>query len=183
MSAEVVAAVRAAVHHRVIVVNNTYELAPWADLLYAADGKWWEVNHKATLKFYGLKVTCTPVPFDDVLQLRDTGRDGFDPDPSCVRTGGNSGYQAVHVAAHLGAARILLCGFDMHGGHWHERHKDPLREHGEGIYARWIQRFETLAPPLKERGVEVINCTPGSALHVWPHETLESALQLERIAA
>mgnify|MGYP001617909464 CR=1 FL=1 len=32
---------------RVIAVNNAYELAPWADILYFADRHWWECNNRA----------------------------------------------------------------------------------------------------------------------------------------
>ena len=184
MSAEVVERVRYVPNHHVIVVNNTFRLAPWADILYAADAAWWEKNKKDALVFSGLKVTCTDNPFPEVLKLREGAREGFDPDPGVVCTGGNSGYQAIHLAAHLGSKRILLCGFDLHGGHWHDRHEYPLRDHGEGIYLKWIEAFKTLAPPLAALGIEVINCTPGSLLKVWPFMPLDEALgSLKRIAA
>jgi hypothetical protein len=159
---------------RTIAVNNTWKLAPWADILYAADAAWW--NHYHGMTFKGLKVALERTRFDDVLCLRNTGRTGFDPDPACVRTGGNSGYQSIHVAAHAGAARILLCGFDMRGSHWHGKHVHGLRDHGEGIFAEWLERMETLKAPLAERGIEVVNCTPGSALKVWPNLPLEEVL-------
>ena len=89
----------------------------------------------------------------------------------------------MHIAAHAGCKRILLCGFDMHGGHWHERHVYPLREHGEGIFERWIARFETLAPELAKRGIETINCTPGSSLKCFPTMDLSEALEARAIAA
>jgi hypothetical protein len=176
MSADVAECVRRAATYRVIAVNNTFRLAPWADMLYAADAGWWSFHKKEALAFDGHKVTCTDNPFPEVLKLREGAREGFDADPGTVCTGGNSGYQAIHVAAHCGSTRILLCGFDMHGAHWHERHEPPLREHGEGLYAKWIARFATLAPPLAARGIEVINCTPGSALTVWPFVPLSEAL-------
>ena len=164
---------------RSIVVNSTFKLAPWADVLYAADALWWEVTRGAR-DFAGIKVGCdidrTIVP--GVQYLHFTGVEGFDPTPGCVRTGNNSGYQAVHVAAQAGCARILLCGFDMRGGHWHERHPRPLRDHGEGIYGGWIREFNKLAPILERRGVEVINCTPNSALTCFCCMSLDEARTL-----
>ena len=160
-----------------IVINNTFRLAPWADMLYAADALWWQTYYKNTQEFFGLKVSCSQVSFCDVLIVRNSGVEGFDPDPTAVRTGGNSGYQAIHIAAHAGAKRILLFGFDMHGTHWHGRHASPLRDHGEAIYPRWIKRFSTLAPELARRGIEVINCTPRSALKIWPHKNLEEVMK------
>jgi hypothetical protein len=176
MSAEIANVVRYAPTYRAIAVNNTHELAPWADMLYAADEAWWKRHREKALAFEGLKVTCTENSLPNVLRLREGARDGFDPDPGVVCTGGNSGYQAIHVAVHAGCKRILLCGFDMRGTHWHDPHQSPLRDHGDGIYAKWIEKFKTLVAPLAERGVDVINCTPGSALRVWPSRQLEEAL-------
>lgn len=160
-----------------IAVNNTFRLAPWASMLYAADANWWQCNPDA-LGFDGLRVSAEKV--SGVLLLRHTGAVGFEPDPSAVRTGGNSGYQAVHVAAHAGAKRILLCGFDMHdrgGSHWHGDHPHPLRNTGPALFERWCQRFEEMAGALSDRGIEVLNCTPGSALKAFPQVPLVVALQ------
>ena len=161
---------------RTIAINNTFRLAPWADMLYAADALWWMFTEWQG--FAGLKVTCDETATNDVLHVRHTGPQGFDPDPSCVKTGSNSGYQAIHIAAHAGCKRILLCGYDMRGGHWHEPHRRPLRDHGEGIYARWIPAFDTLKPELDKRWIEVINCTPGSALKCFPMMSLDEACAL-----
>lgn len=162
-----------------VAINNTFQLAPWADMLYAADAAWWTVHAQTALKFAGLKVTAhDSVPYAAVLALRNTGKEGFDPDPSAVRTGGNGGTTGVHIAAHGGAARILLCGFDMHGEgeHWHGRHPAPLRSTGEHTFRKWIRLFGLLAAELKARDIEVLNCTPGSALKCFPFMDLEKAL-------
>lgn len=180
MSKAVAEAVRAA-GLPTIVTNTTFRLAPWADMLYAADARWWEVYWKEVQSLPGLKVTCeADAPFHHVPELRlmkNTGREGFDPDPSCVRTGGNSGYQALHVAVHAGARRILLCGFDLRGDtHWHGRHPEPLRNAGEGLFPRWLEWYVTLYEALRPMDVEVLNCTPRSALQLWPNVELEDAI-------
>lgn len=163
---------------RTIVINNTFRLAPWADMLYAADALWW-TQTKDAREFAGLKVTCRikneSAPFSEVKQLQFTGVEGYDPTPGCVRTGNNSGYQAVHVAVQAGCNPILLCGFDMRGGHWHDRHAYPLRDAGEGIYGGWIRLFAKLAAELKQRGTQVYNCTPDSALQCFPKLTFDEA--------
>ena len=38
---------------RVIVVNNGYLLAPWADVLYAADARWWMLAQGRDAAFPG----------------------------------------------------------------------------------------------------------------------------------
>lgn len=168
-----------------IAINTTITLAPWATMLYAADGRWWEVNEAIARRFHGLKVCPDDQrpPLPDLLFLRDTGKTGFDPDPSSIRTGGNGAYAAIHIAAHAKAAKVLLCGVDMRGGHWHGPHPYPLRNAGEGIYQRWLPRFDTITEELKLRGVRVLNCSPGSALKCFESMSLEKALEEETTSA
>lgn len=149
-----------------IAINNTYQLAPFADLLYAADSDWWEVN-KGVPEFEGLRVCCQPT-VKGVLLLKHTGTKGFDENPGCIRTGSNSGYQALHIAVHAGAKRVLLFGFDMQGTHWHGEHKAPLRNTAQDTYEKFRMLFAELAPVLVKKGVSVVNCTPGSALTCFP---------------
>jgi hypothetical protein len=159
-----------------IAINDTFRLAPWAAMLYAADSSWWRIHQQEALKFAGLKVTCNnSVEFKAVHLLKQSGAEGFDPDPAAVRTGGNSGYQAIHVALHAKAKRILLLGFDMSdrdGHHWHGKHKQPLRTTDSNTYKIWCERFKAL----NKRGAEIINCTPASALTCFPKMELEAAL-------
>lgn len=156
---------------RVLVVNDAFRLAPWADLLYAADAAWWHVNAQEALAFAGLKMTCDQMtPFRQVKRIKQTGLDGYDPTPGCVRTGGNGGYQALHVTISEGAERVLLLGYDMKGTHYFGRHGPALRNTDPDTFKRWVARF----PALSGRGAEIINCTPGSALTCFPTSQLES---------
>lgn len=173
---------------RTIAINRTIELAPDADMFFAADWTVWKGSAelpalKATLaRFKGMKVAvfaggnkarASQMPPDDVFMLKHTGTSGFDDDPSCIRTGENSGYMAMHIAAHAGARRLLLFGFDMRPGHWHGRYPKGFYNTAAEQYGRWIKLFATLAPELAKRGVEVFNCTPGSALEVFPFLALD----------
>lgn len=177
MTAAVAAAVRAA-GAPAVVTNDTFELAPWADMLVANDAAWWVNRAQDALKFPGLKVSANDnCRFPQVLGLRSTGSEGFDPDPGCVRTGGNSGQTAAHIVAQGGARCVLLCGFDMRPtGHWHGPHPQPLRNTTPPTYSKWIRRFGTFAVEMQKRGIEVLNCTPGSALKCFPFVLLEDAL-------
>ena len=158
-----------------IVLNTTYQLATDADYVYAADPLWWdsEFGRNAFLLCKGWKVSMQsrsrmyPNVPKDVHVMRWGGTIGFDERPGYLRTGGFSGYQALHLAASMGATRILLYGFDCHGGHWHGKHPNPLGNPMQGTYERWIRNFEILAPLLTERGIEVINCTPNSKLECF----------------
>lgn len=175
MSQAVADAVRAA-GIPAIAINTTHRLAPWAWMLYAADREWWLHPGNADAQhFAGLKVCCQPVP--GVLQLRNAGSVGYSDEADCVHTLGNSGGQALQIAVKAGAARVLLCGFDMRdNGHWHGHHPAGLRDTEWQTYAEWVKRFEKIAPVLAQRGVDVVNVTPGSALTCFRTSTLEAEL-------
>lgn len=163
-----------------IGVNDAYRLAPWVDILYAADARWWAHHAEGVRALSAIKVCAqTEVRVEGVVSIKQTGIFGFDAHPARVRTGGNSGYQAVHVAIHTGAARILLFGFDMHGTHFFGRHPAPLRNPDADSLARWVERFAAL----NGRGAEIINCTPGSALDAFPIEDPFVALEASRAEA
>lgn len=105
--------------------------------------------------------------------------EGLSFDPETLHTGGNSGYQAINLAVLLGAARILLLGYDMKTGpngekHWHPDHAG--RNPGESQFSGWRAAFPTMLPDLARAGVAVINCTPGSALTCFPQARIEEFL-------
>jgi hypothetical protein len=178
---------------RVIAVNNqgidtdcdgvrVPAMAPWADILFAADAKWWRCYHERALKFAGRKVTIrTTLPWPEVYSLTPAfERTSYDPRPGYIVTGGNSGYMAVHLAVQLGARRILLLGFDMKSGangrrHWFGSH--PGKLNSKGSYATWRSAFEKFARVLDHMQVEVVNCTPGTALRCFKRASIEEAFR------
>jgi len=171
---------------RVIAVNDAYRLAPWADVLYAADAQWW-TWHAGVPTFHGPKYSVSssiPVTWPDVQILQNTGPLGLECAPTGLRTGYNSGYQAINLAVHFGAARILLLGYDMQpaaNGQTHFFGDHP--DHSLSPYGVMRLAFESIVQPLKEACVEAINCTPGSALTCFPCRRLDEALSSQQVAA
>ena len=180
MSASVAESVHAA-GIPAIAVNTTFRLVPWAWMLYAADTPWW--THKANadaLQFGGLKVSIEQCAGDKnappgVHQLVNAGRVGYSADPTCVHTLANSGAQAMQIAIKAGAAKVLLCGFDMHGGHWHGEHPQGLKANGRDSFDRWLAMFNEAAPLMK-KNADIVNCTPGSALKCFRSAPLAQEL-------
>jgi len=174
----------------VVVVNSALEFAPWADVLHACDFKWWRW-HKGAPAFAGLKFTLAEAAaeaFPDVTRLRNTGDEGLELDPTGIRTGKNGGYQAVNIAVHLGASRILLLGYDMKVGpkdrkYCHADHPGDVIDKKKDLerfrnrLAGFRTRFETIVAPLKTAGVEVVNCSRSTALRCFPQRPLEEALE------
>jgi len=166
---------------KVIAVNNGYLLAPWADVLYGCDQKWWKW-HPDALEFQGLKVTMTDPVHESIHQIRNGGPVGLCLKPDGLATGRNGGYQAINLAYHFGAKVILLVGYDMKLGekgevHWHEEHLKPTPK---TIFPGWIKHYNSIVEPLKEQGVRVINCTPGSALKCFEQMELDLAIERAR---
>lgn len=163
---------------RVIVVNDNYKLAPWADVLYACDYRWWD-HHKGVASFKGLKYALQKpaAKWRGVTVLQNTGPDGLERKPNGLKTGRNSGYQALNLAFHLGAQRILLLGYDMQytsgKRHWFGDH--PWGGHPPVLSFRGM--FRGIVQPLVEKeGVAVINCTRQTSLDCFPRMSLEQAL-------
>lgn len=184
---------------RVIAVNDSYRLAPWADILYAADDKWWQWQYRdhaaAIASFTGLRFCMEPgnlkksrpaavKPEWRVTVLKNAGVTGLELDPSAgLKNGRNSGYAAINLAVQLGATRIRLLGYDMslgRGGkaHWFGSHPAG----GSPQLTKFRLYFPTIAEPLKASGVEVLNCSRRSALTCFPKVALERALPLRQVA-
>lgn len=166
---------------RVIAINDAIFEYPDADILYFCDRSWWDGEFGRRERFKKLGVPCwrvtleneIPDEFGSVFRLKNTGPTGFDPDTQSLRHGSNSGYQAIHLAVHLGTARIVLHGFDMRivRGELHamvRRERQDAAGFGRVLREEMLPKFQSLVDPLRERGVEVINATPGSALTCWP---------------
>jgi hypothetical protein len=152
---------------KVIAVSNAFRMAPWADVLYSADARWWQANPHA-LGFPGLRLSFEATA--GVTCVRN-GAELIGPRPS------NSGYHAIKLAHRFGAKRILLLGFDCKSDgrktHYFGQHQKWERAHP---YAAWRENFKTIGH------LPVINCTPGSALECFPKMELCDALQVLRRA-
>lgn len=183
---------------KVIAVNDTIALAPWADLLYASDARWWQRHHGMRVdhvdKHTGLQYRAYDGPRYSLLHgvssalqgeisatwqiglIWRSGEEGLDLNPGKVCTGRHSGYTAINVAVHLGAIRVVLLGFDVsrdaqERDHWFA---EPSRIPSQ--YAEWQRCWPSIVAPLKAAGVEVINCSRRTALKVFPCRPLEEAL-------
>jgi hypothetical protein len=163
---------------RVIAVNDAYRLAPWADALYGCDAKWWKW-HDGVPSFTGPKWSLEhsawrgiDVKYPDVQRLRNTGPAGLEHDPTGLKSGRNSGYQAVNLAVHYGAARIVLLGYEMQKSHGASHFFGEHPNKQQSPYPMFRQQFQTLVKPLRKIGVEVMNCSRNSALTCFPKADL-----------
>lgn len=213
---ELVRAARAADAVRVVVVNDAYLVAPWADVLYYADTKWrgwqeagverrWPWQHfsadqvrEAFAAFRGQKcsvrrrrlVKGKPELVEDrggTQYLDILLSDGLSLDPRGIATGGNSGHMALNIAALSGAKLVLLLGYDARPAgqaprdvpHAFGEHPDKSRP----PYVLMRKNMKSAQAALRQLGVRVINCTPGSAIECFERGTLEGFLSHPAAAA
>lgn len=191
--------------HTVLAINDNYLVAPWAEVLYFADHKWWvwhctgiekkwpwvqfsaEEVKKAFAEFKGQKVTIKHQPMaegPDIFALRNDGAEGLCFKPDGIRTGMNSGYQSLNLAILAGAKKILLLGYDFNfpGGrsHAHNGHKDEKGiEHKmpESAYTNYAKQFASMMKDVRKLNVDIVNCNRDSALRQFRFGTLEEELK------
>lgn len=154
----------------VVVTNNTWQLAPWADWLYACDSRWLRLySREAKDGFHG--------------RIWTTSTLGTNFGVTCARASGmrvfaNSGTCAISLAIHQGATRIYLLGMDCQrtGGrtHWHADHPQPLTN--AATLESWPADFDKCAQYAKGKRIEVLNCSRSTALRCFQRVDLEDAL-------
>lgn len=146
---------------RVIAVSNTYELAPWAEVLVSNDRTWW-INTPGSQSFAGEK-------FCGLAVEPPKGVEKF---PGAM-SGSNSALLALQVAVSKGAKRILLLGVDLKGSHYFGDHPAPLRNPSAQRFEVFKKQFAAYHP----KGVEILNCSPASCLFAYPKTDLEACLR------
>lgn len=112
------------------------------------------------------------------VHVRDADKMMFD-EPGVIGTGGNSGFQAINLAAQFGAKKILLTGFDMHranGVHWYGPNPSNMNNPGDGNFVRWRRALDDQAGILAAMGIEVINASDGTALTCFRQQSIEKTL-------
>lgn len=178
---------------RVIACNDAYLLAPWADALMFSDEKWWawHKDRPELRAFAGIRAALETagkgIAGVGAHALRNYGPGpGLAEQRDGVRHGWNTGYQAINLAVHMGARRIVLLGFDMKVAadgrqHWHRNHR---MLDGPAVYAsKMLPCFATLVEPLTRRGIAIVNATRDTALTVFPRLPIDKALALESVPA
>lgn len=157
-----------------IVVNQSFEIAPWADLLFFADSSWFQWNRQVLIDQWPkskpmVTATSDTGSCNDIAAKRTIlrmwrDRNRWSTDPRKVH-GWDGGTMACNLAFHLGAKRIVLFGIDLTVGpkgetQWHTKHK---RKTAAQNYARrFIPTWKNAVIECRAAGVEVLRATPGT---------------------
>lgn len=166
---------------KVIAVSDNYRVAPWADYVYSCDFTWWKEYYEDVVSrtsaeivtqdrtAHSIRMTkgrINPLPrnFKEYKVEHKSGLSGKD---DALTHGGNSGYQAVHLAYLLGATKIILVGYDMQhtGGkrHWFGDHPEKFIRNADKPEL-WKVSMKKLASDIQANGVELVNATIETAI-------------------
>lgn len=148
---------------KVVAVNTSFRIAPFADYVFAMDLKWWE-------------------RYRDEVPAEKRISSGKIPNVRKVpcMNPGNSGAGAIGLAHFWGAKRIILLGYDCKkiDGMVHHHGDHPKGLGNAGSMPLWPTQFAQLANRMKRCKIDIINCSPDSALNFWPRMSLEEALNV-----
>lgn len=146
------------------------------------DNTWWKVYARKIAGSFELWTTS----FDasrifKLNRIIGEGGGGLSRRPGVIRLGGNSGFQALGLALHFGAAKVVLLGYDMQAPkgrlHWHADHTGvPAHRLGNPVPEKmreWVKHFTELS---NQSRVPIVNATRQSALKCFPKVSLEESL-------
>lgn len=149
---------------RVYVTNETgLYMAPWADVLYAADTDWWQEHiEQAREVFEGEFWTVSHRAHElyGINYVKDRAQWLWSNTQGEIATGGNSGFQIVNLAVLHGAERVIMLGYDMGHDENEQKHwfddKHPPKIVRKSNFQQWCERFAKAAPHIP---VPVLNAS------------------------
>ena len=166
--------------HSVMAINSSAKPAMAAGLdedgvLFFMDNGWWRDHRSLCEAWRGPVVTLSRAAKREAPELvrrldTTTPQPAFPPAGApAVRWGRSSGHLAISLAIAMGAARIVLLGYDMRlvDGRSHH-HDDYSRRTHPDVFADFLAHFEGWDGEAKAAGVEILNATPDSALTEFP---------------
>lgn len=187
---------------RVITVNNSYQLAPWADIHVACNDNWWDYywkNDEVLRNMKADKYTRYQHQADEfgITFIDSIVKDGLSKDPSVIHINKGSGPIAINVATLSGFKKIILLGHDMkfandYNGRYKKAGSTPRHYFGEypkemqhfpqskesvdnnGVIIGLIDAYNGMVKDLE--GIDVVNCTPGSHLSTFRKSKLVNEL-------
>lgn len=178
---------------RLFVCNNAFNLAPEAELLYGCNLAWWQYYWSQVSDLPCEKWTTNPQAAKEfgLNWIAERFQLGLSTDPNVISHGHGSGFSLVSMAHRAGADRIVLLGYDCkyssdYDGKARQVGSGPRHFFGEypsvmqhwpsvkvekGVHVELVDLYRSIA---KQGLVEVINCTPGSAIDCFERADIGS---------
>lgn len=168
----------------VIAIKTNIDLLPFAEVVYGCDAPWW-IDRKGLPDYKGLKIFHGQQAshFKDMHRVEiEISKDSILlHEPMRIGNGGNSGFQAINLAAQFGAANIILIGFDCHAKkdvHWYGRNKwVNANNPAQANFNRWLKAFDAAKKDLDRINVSVINTCLDSEIKCFEKMSLPDAMR------
>ena len=178
------------IHNKHIIgINIAYLLGDWLDMVFFGDSGFFLKHMNGLARFKGLKVSCASniAKYDWVKHTPRDGKHskGITSHSQMVGWNGNSGAAAISVAAHTGAKRIILLGFDMALGSIKNQHWHDVYERGPAVtqkrlkklpFNRHLRGFASIKKDADAMGIEILNCSPNSTIKEFRKVSLKELL-------
>ncbi len=175
--------------------NLTYQIVPDLALLFATNGPFWDYywNRDDGPRAHPCEKWTNDLDASGRLGLNYIGsRDGvgLSTDARRIHHGHSSGFCLLNLAFLKGATLIVLLGYDLKYAPDYQA-KDrkagstPRHYFGEypsalqhwpsvavrgGVHVELVQKYREVAD---QKLVEIVNCTPGSAISAFPRRDIE----------
>lgn len=181
---------------RVITINDSHKLAPWADAVYASDSRWWETYYSQVksrmlnAQLWSMQADDEKLLLSDILFSPVKGEKGLMERPGYINHGTHSGFQAINIAYQFGASKIILLGYDCKYKHHPDCELDDegkckikglCLRHWFGSHptgwgdanhiGRWLESYRTI-----NCSRPIINCSPDTAVDAFQKMPLQEAL-------
>ena len=186
---ELVQRLRGRPNSKTIAVNSSYLIAPWADVLYFADDRWYtreKAERPKELAAFEGRILTTSINVKDIRleklkKIAPSAKEGLSRDRGTLAIERTSVTACLNICLHENARRIILIGVDNKDGpngrvHHHDEYPWPRRE---TTWKAKDRQFKFAVDPLKAAGIEVVNASPISALTYWPKISLKAWLDME----
>ena len=180
-------------HLKKFGANRAFEFD--LDVLHGCNHQFWHYYWHKVKDLRCDKWTTRPeLTYPGLNYIREEWIPGLSKDPTYIAAHHGTGPQLINIAYHYGIKRMLLIGWDMkfspdYNGKAQQIGAKPRHYFGEypkelqhwpsvkvkdGVLTGLIEEMETIKP--EDYGIEIINCTPDSAMTCFPMMTLDEAL-------
>lgn len=167
-------------NEHVIAVNAAYKIGNWIDVMLFGDPGFYNKQKDDLLDFPGLKLGVCPQlpgikrPGDNIKYIardhtHNNGKGINNRDRSlCFNL--NTGGAAINLAAHFGATKIILLGFDMYltadkKSHWHGIYTPKDEKAALSSFSRHLNSFSWIKRDAKKKGIIILNASPNSRIN------------------
>lgn len=153
--------------HPIVAVNSSWKAVRSASVIFGGDQAWWDAyRHEIDIPAKLWTCNMNASLKHGLLLLRNPARHW------------NSGLRAIELAVFLGAAKVVLLGYDCSvkkGLHWHGKHV-KTQNPTTSLCQSWELQFNQLSKTLK---VPVVNCSRETSLKCFPRAKIEEILCLQ----